>query len=75
MSKPISPELVLFPDFSVSNIPRYFSFADIDSTNLACKFTHMVSKMTTITSFQNDYILKYSAVYSTNILHKYESET
>ena len=27
MSRPISPELVLFPDFWVSNIPRYFSFA------------------------------------------------
>ena len=27
MSRPISPELVLFPDFWVSNIPRYFYFA------------------------------------------------
>ena len=27
MSKPISPELVLFPDFWVSNTPRYFCFA------------------------------------------------
>ena len=27
ISRPISPELVLFPDFWVSNIPRYFSFA------------------------------------------------
>ena len=27
MSRPISPELVLFPDFWVSNIPRYFCFA------------------------------------------------
>ena len=27
MSRPISPELVLFPDFWISNIPRYFSFA------------------------------------------------
>ena len=26
MLKPIFPELVLFPDFWVSNIPRYFSF-------------------------------------------------
>ena len=26
MSRPISPELVLFQDFWVSNIPRYFSF-------------------------------------------------
>ena len=29
MSRPISPELVLFPDFWVSNIPRYFCFASI----------------------------------------------
>ena len=27
ISRPISPELVLFPDFWVSNIPRYFCFA------------------------------------------------
>ena len=27
MLKPISSELVLFPDFWVSNIPRYYSFA------------------------------------------------
>ena len=27
MSRPISPELVLTPDFFISNIPRYFSFA------------------------------------------------
>ena len=27
MSRPISPELVLFPNFWISNIPRYFSFA------------------------------------------------
>ena len=26
MSRPISPELVLFPDFWISNIPLYFSF-------------------------------------------------
>ena len=29
MLRPISPELVLFPDFWVSNIPRYFYFACI----------------------------------------------
>ena len=29
MSRPISPELVLSPDFWISNIPRYFSFACI----------------------------------------------
>ena len=27
MLRPISPELVLFPDFWISNIPRYFCFA------------------------------------------------
>ena len=27
MSRPVSPELVLSPDFWISNIPRYFSFA------------------------------------------------
>ena len=27
MSRPVSPDLVLFPDFWVSNIPRYFCFA------------------------------------------------
>ena len=27
MSRPISPELVLSPDFRISNTPRYFSFA------------------------------------------------
>ena len=30
MSRPISPELVLFPDFWFSDIPRYFSFAESD---------------------------------------------
>ena len=29
MSRPISPELVLFPDLWVSNIPRYFFFASL----------------------------------------------
>ena len=29
MSRPISPELVLSPDFWISNTPRYFSFAYI----------------------------------------------
>ena len=27
MSRPISPELILSPNFWISNIPRYFSFA------------------------------------------------
>ena len=30
MLRPISPELVLFPDFRVSNIPRYFYFTSND---------------------------------------------
>ena len=30
MSRPISPELVLSPDFWISNIPRYFSFACVN---------------------------------------------
>ena len=29
MSRPISPELVLSPDFWISNTPRYFSFASL----------------------------------------------
>ena len=29
MSRPISPELVLSPDFWISNTPRYFSFAPL----------------------------------------------
>ena len=33
MSRPISPKLVLFPEFWVSNIPRYFCFASL------CKLT------------------------------------
>ena len=32
MSRPISPELVLFPDFWVSNIPLYFCFASLKWT-------------------------------------------
>ena len=31
MSRPISPELVLSPDFWISNTPRYFSFASFRS--------------------------------------------
>ena len=33
ISRPISPELVLSPDFWISNIPRYFSFAYVQSPN------------------------------------------
>ena len=36
MSRPISPELVLFPDSWVSNIPRYFSFALWLAVRLFC---------------------------------------
>ena len=35
MSRPISPELVLSPDFWISNTPRYFSFAF--ATDVACQ--------------------------------------
>ena len=39
MLRPVPPELVLFPDFCVSNIPRYFCFA-FDSMNVAyCVFS------------------------------------
>ena len=34
MSRQISPEHVLFPDFWVSNIPRYFSFAIIVASSI-----------------------------------------
>ena len=34
-SRPISPELVLFPGFWVSNIPRYFSFTFIHCLYIA----------------------------------------
>ena len=37
MSRPISPELVLSPDFWISNTPRYFSFAfKITAMHLVC---------------------------------------
>ena len=44
MSRPISPELVLTPDFWISNIPRYFSFALRKHTEdilceIKCRFT------------------------------------
>ena len=49
MSRPISPELVLSPDFWISNTPRYFSFASkVDTgmyqTTWICLFTKI--KMT-----------------------------
>ena len=34
MSRPISPELVLSPDFWISNTPRYFSFASHTGTSM-----------------------------------------
>ena len=34
MSRPISPKLILSPDFWISNIPRYFSFALYRNENL-----------------------------------------
>ena len=36
MSRPISPELVLSPDFWISNTPRYFSFASKTSVAQNC---------------------------------------
>ena len=35
MSRPISPGLVLSPDFWISNTPRYFSFAQIEKETLS----------------------------------------
>ena len=47
MSRPISPELVLFPDFWVSNIPRYFSIAQ--------NYWHYCQRVTDITSFEHPF--------------------
>ena len=41
MSKPISPELVLSPDFWISNIPRYFSFACYVLGFIMATFAHL----------------------------------
>ena len=38
MSRPISPELVLSPDFLISNTPRYFSFARYSVKSQSCGF-------------------------------------
>ena len=35
MSRPITPKLVLSPDIWISNIPRYFSFASIETVKVA----------------------------------------
>ena len=50
MSRPISPELILSPDFWISNIPRYFSFLKSDlqwcihlSKSLFSYFHYLVS--------------------------------
>ena len=40
MSRPISPDLVLFPDFWVSNIPRYFCFCLLQSIMKNGPFNH-----------------------------------
>ena len=53
MSRPISPELVLFPDFWVSNIPRSFSF--LLEKHLESSSGHtlsFLSKLWKIVSFQ-----------------------
>ena len=42
MSRPISPELVLSPDFWISNTPRYFSFA-LYTINRTCVLVTKVS--------------------------------
>ena len=36
MLRPISPELVLFPDFWISNIPRYFCFYIVLRCTICC---------------------------------------
>ena len=48
MSRPISPELVLFPDFRVSNIPRYFSFASWYKTTFSLFSLIQVIGMNTV---------------------------
>ena len=44
MLKPISPELVLFPDFRVSNISRYFCFFIVLSTDYRFQFLLYISQ-------------------------------
>ena len=51
MSRPISPELVLFPDFWVSNIPRYFCFACIDMLYTKTIYQWIKQNATELTSF------------------------
>ena len=53
MSRPISPELVLSPDFWISNTPRYFSFAY--HWALVCEF--FVVWQLTLTLPGKDYLL------------------
>ena len=53
MSRPISPELVLFPDFWVSNIPRYFSFTfKVQQLPLTCFTTKCNIQMFLIMKFE-----------------------
>ena len=52
MSRPISPELVLSPDFWISNTPRYFSFASCSTLPVLSHFwTCICSYVGTIFSF------------------------
>ena len=56
MSRPISPELVLYPDFWISNIPRYFSFAS---------FQEYVTKRISHPVFYGDLVYKIRRVKDT----------
>ena len=61
MSRPISPELVLFPDFWVSNIPRYFSIPL--RRRFLCPYVIMVKVPCSVISeswkSQNRFLLQY----------------
>ena len=51
MSRPISPELVLSPDFWISNTPRYFSFASTLFCTMAISVPHHPDKKCNFTWF------------------------
>ena len=57
MSRPIFPELVLFPNFWVSNIPRYFCFA----INLTSRKTVVQSKVKIFKMYKYTSILRSSS--------------
>ena len=55
MSRPISPEPVLSPDFWISNIPRYFSFAfEIPAYFRACLLCYIKHRESTKRKLFND---------------------